>query len=114
VGSRIPANNEIVWKAVKCGLAGWLARCHSPAASISVFIALNIGEIRTGQPLAIEDSVPRHHPSFPHFHLAKDLIEIVASQHLFQVRFDFKTARREFHGTNRKPLLLYQYIRQVT
>jgi hypothetical protein len=36
VGSRIPANNEIVRKAVKCGLA----RCHSAAASISVFVAV--------------------------------------------------------------------------
>jgi hypothetical protein len=78
------------------------------------FYNSNIREIRTGQPLAIEDSVPRHHPSFPHFHLAKSLIETAASQHLLQVRFDFKTARPEFHGTNRKPLLLYQFTRQLT
>jgi hypothetical protein len=74
----------------------------------------NIGEIRTGQPLAIEDSVPRHHPSFPHFHLANALIEIATSQHLFDARFDFKTAGREFHETNRKPSLLYQFVRYLT
>jgi hypothetical protein len=78
------------------------------------FCSSNIGEIRTGQPLAIEDSVPRHHPSFPHFHLAEALIDTAASQHLFEVRFDFKNTGREFHETNRKPLLLYQFIRYFT
>ena len=75
------------------------------------FYSSNIGEIRTGQALAIEDSVPRHHPSFTHFHLAKVLIEAAAFQHLPEVRFDFTTAGRQFHETNRKPLLLYQLIR---
>ena len=61
------------------------------------FYNSNIGEIRTGQSLAIEDSVPRHHPSFPHFHLAKVLIETAASQHLFEMRFDFKAAGLHLH-----------------
>jgi hypothetical protein len=59
------------------------------------FYSSNIGEIRTGQPLAIEDSAPRHHPSFPHFHLAEAPIDTAASQHLFERRFDFKNVARE-------------------
>jgi hypothetical protein len=59
------------------------------------FCNSNTGEIRTGQPLAIEDSVPRHHPSFPHFHLAEARIDIAVVQHLFERRFDFKNVELE-------------------